>query len=130
MTDRELIQALTDELAPRIRELCADDKLGCDQLCAGNIFTAKCIVFQAADRLAALQAENAELRTQHRTEHCEAAGYDCAELARLRATLAQVEAEREAAVKFIKWIDSEFGNYMPVLYHHRFEEWRGAQGEG
>lgn len=51
-------------------------------------------------------------------------------LRQLRDTLSRVEAEREAAVEFIKWIDEEFGNYMPVLYHHRFEEWRGAQGEG
>lgn len=100
MTDRELIQTLTDELAPRIRELCADDKMDCDRLCAGNILTAKCIVFQAAERLAALQAENAELRTQHRTEHCEAAGYDCAELGRLRAALARLETEREMLLEY------------------------------
>ncbi len=47
-----------------------------------------------------------------------------------RARAEQMEAERDAAVEFIKWIDEEFGNYMPVLYHHRFEAWRGAQGGG
>ena len=34
------------------------------------------------EQLTALQSENAELRTQHRVERCEDAGYDCAELGR------------------------------------------------
>lgn len=151
MTDRELIQALTEEFAPRIRELCADDKLDCDQLCAGNILTAKCIVFQAAERLAALRAENAELRARHRTEHCEASGYDCAELGRLRTALARVETEREMLLEYAgTQVECEMCkndafcpavNPMPencavcelkprCPCHPCKWEWRGAQGEG
>lgn len=101
MTDQELIRSLTEDFAPRIRELCADDKMDCDNLCAGNILTAKCIVFQAADRLAALQAENEELMALGQE-----AASDCAkkdkELADLRAENAEKDKEIERMATELK----------------------------
>ena len=59
----ELVKALREEFAPMVRELCADDKFDCDELCAGNIMTSECIIFQAANALERLLAENERLRS-------------------------------------------------------------------
>lgn len=88
-------------------------------------------------RLAALRSENAELMTQHRTEHCEAAGYDCEELGMLRAALSRVEAERDAAQKEIERMKDIMRQHgimvIPGKHPGSRPEWnisRGAQGEG
>lgn len=49
----------------------------------------------AADLIEALTAELEEARLTHRTEHCDAADYDCVELGRLRKELEQVKRERD-----------------------------------
>lgn len=105
----------------------------------------------AACRIAALQAENAELCAQHRTEYCEAAGYDCAELGRLRAVLSRVEAERDALLEYAETqMECEMCKndvFCPIANpmsencavcelkpkcpcHPCKWEWRGAQGVG
>lgn len=112
MTDQELIQALTEEFASRIRELCADDKMDCDQLCAGNILTAKCIVFQVAERHAALQTENAEkdkeIAKLKYVNISQRRG-----LQQLRDELSLVEAERDAAIEDVPH-DCEHCKYAEV----------------
>lgn len=95
------------------------------------------------DQLAALQAENAELLTQHRTERCEATGYDCEELGKLLAALSRVEAERDAAKRDIESILHSCTCEVRHEFCVRSDEpggcdsddchdakWRGAQGEG
>ncbi|MEG1564851.1 MAG: hypothetical protein RR365_14180 [Bacteroides sp.] len=62
MGNKDLIAALRKKFAPTVREMCADDKFNCDTLCAGNISTSECIVFQAADAIEALEAELAAYR--------------------------------------------------------------------
>lgn len=59
----ELITDLREVFAPMVRELCADDKFDCDELCAGNIMTSECIIFRAASALEHLCAENERLRS-------------------------------------------------------------------
>lgn len=57
MNANEIVKALRDDFAPQVREMCADDDFECDELCAGNVMTAQCIVFQAADLITSQQAE-------------------------------------------------------------------------
>ena len=52
-------------------------------------------LLEAADLIEALTAELEEARLTHRTEHCDAADYDCVELGRLRKELEQVKQERD-----------------------------------
>lgn len=58
MEIEKLIEQLNDWNENLISELCADDKLTCDDLCDGK----DCIVVRAATSLSTLQAENEKLR--------------------------------------------------------------------
>lgn len=125
-------------------------------VCGMAEYTRHEILGVAADAITALQAENGSLRAQHRTEHCEAVGYDCVELGRLRDALASVEAERDALLEAVesgkdcaycivgnggREPQCEAAGYccdgcadMGCRCHDctdgsRFQ-WRGAQGEG
>lgn len=60
MEIEKLIEQLNDWNENLISELCADDKLTCDDLCDGK----DCIVVRAATALSTLQAENASLRKE------------------------------------------------------------------
>mgnify|MGYP001552593687 CR=1 FL=1 len=70
----KMVEQLNDWNENLISELCADDKLTCDDLCDRE----DCIVVRAAKALSTLQAENE----------------------RLRAELEKVKAERDAAVSW------------------------------
>ena len=59
MDIEKLIEQLNDWNENLISELCADDKLTCDDLCDGK----DCIVVRAATFLSALQAENKRLKS-------------------------------------------------------------------
>ena len=52
-------------------------------------------LLEAADLIESLTAELEEAKLTHRTEHCDAADYDCVELGRLRKELEQVKKERD-----------------------------------
>lgn len=95
MTDQELIRSLTEDFAPRVRELCADDKMDCDNLCAGNILTAKCVVFQAAERIAALQSENGSKDKEIERLEMQVKVKDAC-ISGKSSIIARVEAERDA----------------------------------
>ena len=58
MEIEKLIEQLNDWNENLISELCADDKLTCDDLCDGK----DCIVVRAATALSTLQSENEKLR--------------------------------------------------------------------
>lgn len=70
MDNKELVKALRDDFAPRVREMCAADDFDCDHLCAVNIITSQCVVFQAADALERFEAENAALRARSTCKGC------------------------------------------------------------
>ena len=60
MEIEKLIEQLNDWNENLISELCADDKLTCDDLCDGK----DCIVVRAATALSTLQSENEKLRAE------------------------------------------------------------------
>lgn len=60
MDIEKLIEQLNDWNENLISELCADDKLTCDDLCDGK----DCIVVRAATFLSTLQSENEKLRAE------------------------------------------------------------------
>lgn len=115
-----------------------DDGLGCaDKKCKYRDVDGACDLISmtqdAAAAIAALQAENAELRSQHRTERCEAAGYDCAEMGRLQAALSRVEAERDGykrALYLAIETHSVDQRQIERLTRHYLEQVRGAPEEG
>lgn len=83
----KLIEQLNDWNENLISELCADDKLTCDDLCNGK----DCIVVRAAEALSTLQAENEKMRDE----------------------LEQVKLERDAAVDCIDQIQSARNHTRP-----------------
>lgn len=99
MDIEKLIEQLNDWNENLISELCADDKLTCDDLCDGK----DCIVVRAATFLSALQAENKRLKSllgesgqdlwskeNQRADRLEA------ENEKLRAELGQVKHQRDS----------------------------------
>lgn len=99
MDIEKLIEQLNDWNENLISELCADDKLTCDDLCDGK----DCIVVRAATFLYALQAENKRLKSllseggqdlwskeNQRADRLEA------ENEKLRAELEQVKHQRDS----------------------------------
>lgn len=116
MDIEKLIEQLNDWNENLISELCADDKLTCDDLCDRE----DCIVVRAAKALSTLQAENEKLRDE----------------------LEQVKRERDAAVKAIERVRSckdcghYTGEWTPPCKecqdneeHHPYFKWRGPQKE-
>ena len=79
MEIEKLIEQLNDWNENLISELCADDKLTCDDLCDGK----DCIVVRAATALSTLQSENEKLR---------------AELEQVRRCIEIVEHQRDEAI--------------------------------
>ena len=78
--------------------------------------------------LSTLQAENAEKRKEiTRVINEQLKLMDRAKLA--EATLSRVEAERDAANRYLEKIDGMFGTAYPNEILAVLEEWRGAQGE-
>lgn len=64
MNADEIVKALRDDFAPQVREMCANDDFSCDELCAGNIMTSQCIIFQAADLITSQRAEIDRLKCE------------------------------------------------------------------
>ena len=149
MTDEQLIKDLRGEFALTVREMCADDKFDCDDLCDGDISTAKCIVFQAADRLEALTTEIERLESICKIQKASCNLVKTVEAANLKDENAQLRAELDAAVADMSGICYLCGNAKPyragsptmMTCKHmdclatmkkpgcKFFKWRGAKGE-
>lgn len=108
MEIEKLIEQLNDWNENLISELCADDKLTCDDLCDGK----DCIVVRAATSLSTLQAENEKLRNeverQRRSADDRKHLYENAERAYMKvlAELERVTAERDAVIKELNGVSS------------------------
>ena len=101
MEIEKLIEQLNDWNENLISELCADDKLTCDDLCDGK----DCIVVRAATALSTLQSENEKLRDEVERQRRSADNrqhlYENAERAYMKVLteLEQVKRERDAAIE-------------------------------
>ena len=90
MDIEKLIEQLNDWNENLISELCADDKLTCDDLCDGK----DCIVVRAATFLSTLQSENEKLRAE--AEGMRSNWYKSVEeIQKLRADLERLGLELE-----------------------------------
>ena len=127
--NENLIKALLD------CRVCGHDCACCDsnqEICCGSTddlidATADYVELLSA-QLAALQAENAEKGKEiTRVVNEQLKLMDRAKLA--EATLSRVEAERDAANRYLEKIDGMFGTAYPNEILAVLEEWRGAQGE-
>ena len=120
MEYKELIDALRSWDEHYISVECGES-LNCSHYCESE----DCLVNQAADELERLGTEIERLKNSNdvlRSERDELHKNNCG----LRAENARLRAELDAAVRFIRHIDSEYGRYINDT---GFEKWRGAKGE-